>query len=149
MISLWSLLSIAHLLGLALAVGAATVKFTLLLKCSSNIAFAQHYMEVARPVTRLIILGLVLLTLSGISWIALGFSLTPLLSVKVFFVAVVWVLGPIIDNVVEPKFRRLLPAPGEAPTPAFSRVQKQYVALEGIATGLLYVITIMGTLVLR
>lgn len=146
MISLWSLLTLAHLFGLALGVGAATVKFTLLLRCYSDLAFAPLYVEVTRPVTRLIVFGLILLTLSGISWILLGFPLTPLLSVKIFLVVVLWILGPVIDNVVEPKFGRLLPAPCEAPTAAFGRAQKQYLTLEGIATGLFYVITIIGAM---
>lgn len=144
---MWSLMSLVHLFGLALALGAATVKFTLLLKCRSDFGFAAVYLRVARPITRLIILGLILLTLSGIAWIALGFSLKPLLWVKIALVAGVWVIGPVIDKLVEPRFRDLLPAPGQAPTAAFSRAQQHYVALEGLATGLFYVIAVMGWLV--
>ncbi len=77
MVSLPSLLSLAHLIGLALGVGAATAKLTLLLRCRSDPAFLPAFVAVARPVTRLIILGLALLTLSGVGWLLLGRPFTP------------------------------------------------------------------------
>jgi hypothetical protein len=144
MISLWSILFIIHVFGLALGVGAATTKLSLLLKCKVDNNFVPLYIKVTRPITRLIIVGLVLLTLSGISWIFMGISFTPLLLVKVTLVALVWVLGPIIDNVVEPRFEELAPAPDENPTPEYLRAQKKYLLLEVIATALFYIITVMG-----
>lgn len=143
MFSLSSLLSLAHLIGLALAVGAATVKFALLLRCSADNAFVPVYLGVARPITRQIILGLLLLTLSGIGWLLLGYKLKSLLVVKLILVAAIWILGPVIDNVVEPRFRKLAPAPGEPPSHAFRRIQKQYLALEAVATGLFYVVILI------
>jgi hypothetical protein len=110
---LTSLLPIAHLIGLALAVGSATVKLALLLKCRTDETFVPVFMKVARPITRFIILGLVLLTLSGIGWLLVGYPFTPLLVVKLVLVGIVWVLGPIIDNTAEPKFQKLaVSAPG-------------------------------------
>ena len=147
MTSLPSLLSLAHLIGLALAVGGASAKLTLLLRCRTDHSFVPIYVAVAKPVTRLIILGLVLLTLSGVGWLLLGYQLTPLLIVKLALVGVIWVLGPIIDNVVEPKFRELAPAPGEPVSPAFIRIQQRYLLLEVGATGLFYVIVVMWMLV--
>jgi hypothetical protein len=144
--SLPSLLSVVHLIGLALAVGSASAKLTLLLRCRTDHSFLPTYVAVARPVTRLIILGLALLTLSGIGWLLLGYPLTPLLIVKLALVGVIWVLGPIIDNVVEPKFRELAPGPGESASPAFIRVRQRYLLLEVSATGLFYVIVIMWVL---
>jgi hypothetical protein len=146
MMALSSLLSVLHLLGLALAVGAATVKLGLLLKCSADPAWLPAYLKVARPITRQIVLGLVLLTLSGIVWLLLGQRFTTLLVVKVGLVAAIWALGPFIDKVVEPRFRQLAPAPGERASPAFIRVQKQYMALEVTATLLFYVITVIWVL---
>lgn len=147
MTSLTSLLFLAHLIGLALAVGCATAKLTLLVRCKTDHAFVPSYIAVARPVTRLIILGLALLTLSGVGWLVLGYALTPLLVVKLVLVGAIWVLGPVIDNVVEPKFRQLAPAPGEAASPAFIRIQQDYLRLEVIATGLFYVIIAMWVLI--
>jgi hypothetical protein len=70
-----------------------------------------------------------------------------MLVVKLILVGAIWVLGPIIDNVVEPKFKKLAPAPGEAVSPAFSRIQQRYLLLEVVATGLFYVIVVMWMLV--
>jgi hypothetical protein len=147
MISLPSLLSFTHVIGLALGVGAATVKLTLLAKCTSDHTFVPVYAAVVRPITRLIIGGLVLLTLSGIGWLLIGYSFTPRLVAKIILVVVIWVLGPIIDNVVEPKFMKLAPAPGEPGSPEFGRVLRQYLALEAVATGLFWVVIIMWVLI--
>jgi len=146
MSSLPSLLSLAHLIGLALAVGSATAKLTLLLKSRADDAFVPAYLAVARPLTRLIVLGLALLTLSGVGWLLVGYSFTPLLVGKITLVAAIWVLGPIIDNVVEPAFRKLAPRPGEPASPAFIRARQRYLLLEAIATGLFYVIIVMWVL---
>lgn len=146
MISLWSIITISHLFGLALGAGAATVKLMLLLRCRSNHDLVQVFLKIARPVTHLIILGLILLTLSGIGWILIGVPVTKLLLVKIFLVLVIWILGPVIDNVVEPKFKKLAPEPGGQASPDFIAIQKQYLMLETIATSLFYVITVMGVL---
>lgn len=141
--SLPSFLSLAHLIGLALGVGSATAKLTLLLRCKADHAFVPTFLAVARPVTRLIILGLALLTLSGIGWLLLGYDFTPLLIAKLVMVVAIWVLGPIIDNVVEPQFQKLAPQPGESATPAFIQIRQRYLFLEVIATGLFYAIIVM------
>jgi len=144
--SLASLLSFTHLIGLALAVGAATVKLTLILKSKRDPAFLPTFIAADKPITRLIILGLVLLTLSGIGWLLVGYSFTSLLIVKLALVGVIWVLGPVIDNVVRPKFQKLAPGPSESASPAFVQVQQRYLALEIIATGLFYVIIVIWIL---
>lgn len=143
MVSLSWLLSVAHLGGLALGVGAATVKLVLLLKCKADSSFVPVYIKVTKPITRQIILGLALMTLSGIGWLLLGYPLTSLLIVKVVLVLAIWVLGPVIDNVVEPKFQKLAPGPGEPSSPAFTRIQRQYLMLEVTATGLFYIIIVV------
>lgn len=136
-------LFVAHLIGLALGVGSSTVKLTLLVKCRRDPTFVPVFLAVARPITRHIILGLILLTVSGVGWVALGYGLTPLLVAKVVLVAAIWVLGPVIDNVVEPRFRRLAPAAGASPTPAFVAIESQFIAWEVAATLLFYVIIVM------
>jgi hypothetical protein len=147
MSSLPSIIRLAHLIGLALGVGCATSKLALLLRCKTDHVFVPTYIAVARPITRLIILGLALLTLSGVGWLLNGYPVTPLLAVKLVLVGAIWVLGPVIDNVVEPKFRELAPGAGESASPAFQRIQQQYLLLEVIATGLFYVIVVMWVLV--
>jgi len=119
MASIPSLLSLVHILGLVSGIGCATAKLALLLKCRSDQAFLPVYLAVTRTLTKLIILGLALLTLSGIGWLLVGYDFTPLLIVKLAMVATIWMLGPIIDNVVEPKFRSLAPHPGEQASSAF------------------------------
>jgi hypothetical protein len=59
-------LLLVHLVGLAIGLGAATAKLVLLFRCRADAAFVPTYLAVVRPITRQIILGLVLLLLSGI-----------------------------------------------------------------------------------
>jgi hypothetical protein len=129
-----------------LGVGCATAKLTLLLRCKADHSFLPAYIAVAKPVTRLIVLGLALLTLSGVGWLLLGYPFTSLLVVKLVLVGAIWVLGPIIDNVVEPRFQKLAPGAGEPPSHEFIRIQRRYLLLEGTATGLFYVIVVMWML---
>lgn len=141
-----TLLNLVHLVGLILGAGSATVKLALLLICTGDPAFVPTYLKVARPVTRLLIPGIILLTLSGVGWMFLGYGFTPRLIVKIVMVGAIWVLGPVIDNMIEPRYRRLAPAPGSAPSPEFLGMQRQYVAWEGVATLLFYVIVVMWML---
>ena len=145
--SIPSLLSLAHLLGLALGVGCATAKLRLLFKCKADPAFVPAYIAAARPLTQLLLSGFILLTLSGVGWLLLGYQFTPLLVVKLAMVAAIWVLGPIIDNVIEPEFRKLAPRVGEPASPAFIQIQHRYLLFEMVATGLFYVIVVMWVLV--
>jgi len=140
MISWTSFLSLAHVIGLALGLGCATAKLTLLARCRADPAFLPTYIAVARPITRLIILGLILVTLSGVGWLFAGYSLTRLLFLKLVLVGAIWVLGPVIDKVVEPKFVQLAPTHHEPVSMAFIRIQRQYLYLESIATGLFYLV---------
>jgi hypothetical protein len=85
----------------------------------------------------------VLLLLSGIGFMAIGYSFTPRLVAKLVLVAAIFVLGPVIDNVVEPRFRVLAPRPGTDASPEFVRVRTQYLAIELLATGLFYAVVII------
>jgi Na+-transporting methylmalonyl-CoA/oxaloacetate decarboxylase gamma subunit len=148
MFSSWSILTLVHLIGLSLGVGAATVKLTLLMKAISDPEFIATYLKVMRPITRIIITGLILLTLSGIVWIFMGVTFTTLFIFKLILVLAVWVMGPIIDNVVEPKYKKLAPAPGNQASPEFIRIQRRLLTLETIATLDFYVIMMLGVLLL-
>lgn len=66
MMSVPALLTFAHLVGLGLGVGAATAKLVLLLKSSADPAFLPAHIKVSKLLTRQIIIGMALLTLSGI-----------------------------------------------------------------------------------
>lgn len=145
-ISLRSILVLTHLIGLALGMGAATAKATLLLRARSDRNLVQSYLAVVRPLTRLIALGMVLLTFSGVVWLFIGFPLTPLLTAKLVLVVAIWMLGPVIDRVLEPAFRSEAPSPGQAPTSAFVRAERRYLLGESAATGLFYVIVLMWVL---
>lgn len=147
MISLTSLLTIIHLIGLTLGAGAASVKLVLLLRCRTDYSFVPSYLNVARPVTRILILGITLLTLSGILWLLTGYPLMFILIIKIALVVGIWVLGPIIDNAVEPKFRELAPTPDQAVTLEFIKILNKYLTLEIIATSLFYIIIIYWILV--
>lgn len=121
-------------------------ELALLLRTRTDQQFVAVYIAAARPLTRLIILGMALLTLSGVGWLLVGYQFTPLLVVKLVLVLGIWVLRPIIDNVVEPKFQKLAPRPGEPTSPEFVQIQQRYLLLEVTATGLFYIIVVMWVL---
>ena len=147
MATLWTLLLLLHLFGLALGVGAATVKLSLLLKANKSNELLPVYIKVIKPITNIIIMGMVILTLTGIGWIIMGTVFTTLFIVKLILVAAVWILGPIIDNVVGPKFEKLAPVSGDKASPEFLSIKKQLLMLEVTATLLFYIITVMGLLI--
>jgi len=138
-----SLLQLTHLIGLVLGVGAGTVKLILLIKCNSDYSFFPAYFRISKLITRTIVIGVFILTLSGIAWLLLGYGFTRLLIVKIILVAGIWVLGIIIDNAIEPKLEKLFSPSGESPSPEFIRVQKFHLILETIADVLFYLIIII------
>jgi len=148
MFSSWFFLTLMHLIGLSLGVGAATVKLMLLLKANSDPGFVATYLKVNRPITRIIIIGLILLTLSGIVWIFQGVSFTTVFIIKLVLVLAMWVMGPIIDNVIEPKYKKFAPVAGNQVSPEFNRIQRKLLIIETIATLDFYVIMVLGVLLL-
>jgi len=138
-----SLLPLLHLLGLGLALGSATAKLTLLWKSGNDLTFLPGYIAAAGPLTRLILTGTALLVLSGITWLVIGYPLGDILIIKLVLVGLIIVLGATMDNVIEPRFRKMAPQPGESPSPEFLSVQKRYLLAETAATGLFYVIVIL------
>ena len=146
MASLWSFLLVFHLIGLALGVGSATAKVVLLVKCYRDITFVPFYLKVMVPLTRTLVLGLILMTVSGIIWLIRGYGFPATMIVKLVFVGAVWIVGLLIDKVTEPRFRKLAPAQGEKASEAFILIQKKHLALEVIGTLLFYIILVLGVL---
>lgn len=139
-------LLLVHLVGIALAVGAATVKLNLVMKGSSNPELFSSYFQLVKPITRLLILGMILLTLSGIGFFMIGTSLSTLLIIKMILVLFMWILGPVIDNVFEPRLQKLVVAHDSTMSASFVHARKQYLLIEALATGVMYIITIMGVM---
>jgi len=138
--TLSSLMSLVHVVGFALAAGSATVKLSLLLRCRNDIDFLPSYLRVVRPITWLIVTGMILLLLSGGTWLFLGHEFSPRLIVKLVLFVAVSIIGPVIDNVFEPRYRKLAPVSGAPISPEFLRAQRHYLTMEITATLLFYVI---------
>lgn len=137
---------LAHLLGLGLAFGAATVKLTLLVKSGDSAERIGAFIGASKTLTKQIVFGMLILTITGIVWLIRGYPLSLLLYVKIAIVAALWVLGPVIGAVIEPRFERLAPATGQEPTSAFLRTKGQYIGAEVIATGLLALVIVLWVL---
>jgi len=132
---------------LALGVGDGTVKLVLLVKCYTDHSLVSAYIRVGKYIIRLIVIGIVLLVLSGVgNIISLGYEFTPLLIVKIVLVAAIFVIGIYIDNAVEPKFVKFAPAAGAPPSAEFLQIQKKFLALEATADSLFYIVLIICTL---
>ena len=147
MFSVWTLLSLMHIVGLALGLGAATVKLIILVRCKADHRLVPYFLQIVRPITRVIITGLILVSLSGIGWIILGTVFNTVLIVKLFFVLVIWLIGPYIDNVLEPQYRKLAPVNGAQSSQEFIQIQNKYLRIETVATSLFYLITVLGVLI--
>jgi hypothetical protein len=141
-----SLLKVAHLVGFALALGCGTVKLVLLMRTIADRDFVPTFLRVSKPVTRVLVLGLVFLAVSGLGSILLGYPITVLLVTKLALVAAIFVLGPVIDKAVEPKYRKLVPTPGEPSSPEFLQLQRRFVVLEFTANLLFYAIALFWLL---
>lgn len=138
------LVLLVHLIGFALAVGAATVKLSLVIRLNKHPEHFDQFSKEVKVITRLIITGIVLLILSGIGWVVWDHPLTTLLIIKLLLVAIVLGLGPIIDNVYEPKLVKASPLPNEVPSKDFVHLLKQYLGVEFTATFLMYAATVIG-----
>jgi hypothetical protein len=143
MISFYTFIFFVHIIGLAIGVGAATVKLVILIKARQDNTIVPYYLKVAKPITQLIIFGIVLLTISGIGFIIEGYPLTTQLTIKLIFVALLWIIGPIIDNAIEPEFIKSAPAIGDQPTQEFTKVHKKYLTLEILATLIFYIVIVI------
>ncbi len=145
MFSLSGFSTLAHLIGFALGVGGATVKLYLLLQSISDLSLMPSYLRVARPITRLIVLGIILLTVSGLAAVILvgARPFTALFIIKLLAVGAILIIWPLIDNVAEPKVRILAPQGAEAPSAQFRSALRLYVTLEVVATALFYLITVI------
>jgi hypothetical protein len=145
MFSLSGVLTLVHLIGFALGLGGVTVKLYLLLQSVSDFKLISSYLRVARTITRLIVLGIILLTVSGLASVLLvgARPFTALFIIKLLGVGAILIVGPLIDNVAEPKVRILAPQGDEAPSAQFRSALRLYVTLEVVATALFYLITVI------
>ena len=82
----YDLLVLLHLIGLSFGLGAATVKMVFVIKSNADHEFLPVYFKVTKIVTKLIVSGIVILTLSGIGWLIYGSSFSPLFIVKLVLV---------------------------------------------------------------
>lgn len=135
-------LIVAHVIGIALGVGGASVKLVLLFRTRRDHTLIPAFIHVMGTITGLILAGAALLSLSGIGWLLDGYPLSPELIVKLVMFAATFVIGATLGKVVEPKFRQLAPSAATAAAPGFARVHAQYLALEVAATGLYYAILV-------
>lgn len=147
MFSLYHLLLLTHVVGLGLALGGSTAKIILLFRCRADHSFYKVFFKVTKPLTGIIIAGMILATLSGIGWLITKYPLRPLLIGKIVLVGLLWVLGPIIDNIAEPRLRKEITAAGLEPGTGFSAAKNRHLLLEIIATLLMYAVTIIGVLI--
>jgi hypothetical protein len=139
-------LMVLHIIGLTFAAGAAFIKTILLVRCKKDYRFLTTYFQTDKLLTMIIITGMIILTLTGIIWLLIGYSFEPLLITKIVLVGFIWILGPIIDNKATPKLRKMAPVNEEKPSPEFLKVQKKHFYLEITATIIMYSITIIGVL---
>jgi hypothetical protein len=87
----------------------------------------------------------VLLTVSGIGWLVRGYPLTPLLTVKLLLVGLIWALGISMDKVFEPRFIQRIPKPGSPQSLEFASAAKLHLVLDTCAALLMYIVMIIGT----
>jgi len=139
MVTLDSLLRLVHLVGVALGVGAATVKLVLGLRARNDPALLPAFLAVRKPVTRILISGLGLAVISGGVWLVRGYPFSPLLVAKLVVVAAIFALGPVIDNVFEPRLET-----ASAGTPQLAAAQRSHLTIETVATLLMYAALVLG-----
>ena len=144
MFTLDHLLILLHLLGLGFAVGAATLKLLFIYRCKKNPDFIPVFLKVLKPITGILLSGLILLTVTGIVWVIMSYSFTSLLIVKVVLVTLIWLIGPIIDKVVEPKFVRQGLAYSEESKSEFKKQWTNYFFIELIADLIIAAVIVLG-----
>jgi hypothetical protein len=134
-----------HIIGLALGLGGVTVNVALMVKARFDKELASIIPKVSRIIGPLIFLGLVLLTISGIGFVHLGYPLTRTLTVKLDLVVVLWVEGLLISYLGS-KIGRLAPKLGEPPSPKFLSTRRKMQALAVVGVVLWYTTTALGVL---
>ncbi len=146
MFTLYHWLLLAHLFGYGLALGGSTAKMILLIRARSDHRRYPVFFQVSKTLTVLIILGMLLATLSGVGWLLTKYPLREILITKIVLVVLIWILGPVIDNVAEPALRKNYPAEGQALFPAFLHARDRHFVLELVATLLMYAVSVMGVM---
>jgi len=134
-----------HVVGLAFGLGGVTANVVLMIKARFDKELASIMSKVSKTIGPLIFLGLVLLTLSGIGFVRLGYPLTRTLIVKLHLVAVLWVESLLISY-LSSKLGRLAPKLGKPPSLKFLSTRRKMQALVAVGVVLWYTTTALGIL---
>jgi hypothetical protein len=134
-----------HTVGLAFGLGGVTANVMLMIKARFDKELASTIIKILKTIGTLIFLGLVLLTISGIGFMRLGYPLTRTLAVKHVLVVALWIEGPLIFYLTS-KLAKLSPKQGEPPSPKLISTRRKMQALAAVGLVLWYTTTVLGTL---
>jgi hypothetical protein len=134
-----------HTIGLAFGLGGVTASFVLMIKSRFDRELASTIINVSKTIAPLIFLGLVLLTISGIGFMRLGYPLTRTLAIKHALVVALWIVGPIMLYLTS-KLEKLSSKPGEPPSPKFLSTRTKVQALAVVGLVLWYATTFLGVI---
>ena len=143
--NLRTLFIFVHTVGLAFGLGGVTINVVLMIKARFDKELASTIIKVSKTIGPLIFLGLVLLTISGIGFMRLGYPLTRTLAVKHILVVALWIEGPLIFYLTS-KLAKLSPTPSEPPSLKFLSTRRMMQALAAAGLILWYTITVLGVL---
>lgn len=133
-----------HLIGLAFGVGGVTANAILMIKTRSNKEFTPIIMKAVVLIGKLVFFGLVLLTVSGIGFLYLGYPLARL-TVKLFLVGALWIEGPLVHYFTS-RLAKLVPNPSQPASPEFLSIKRKTQVIGMIGVILWYMTTALGVL---
>lgn len=131
-----------HVIGSALGVGGVTANVVLWTKARFDKELAPAILKIVELIGKLIFLGLILLTLSGIGFLYLGFPLARL-TVKLSLVAALWVESPLVHYLTS-RVANLAPKPGQPQSPEFLSIKRKTQVVGTIGVILWYTTTAIG-----
>ena len=143
--NLRTLFILVHTFGLAFGLGGVTINVALMIKARFDKELASVMSKVSKIIGPLIFLGLVLLTISGIGFMRLGYLLTRTLAVKHILIVALWIEGPLIFYFTS-KLEKLSPKLSEPPSPKFLSTRRKMQALAAVGLVLWYTITFLAVL---
>jgi len=143
--NLRTLFILIHTVGLAFGLGGVTINVVLTIKARFDKELASTIIKILKTIGPLIFLGLLLLTISGIGFMRLGYPLTRTLAVKHILVVALWVESPLIFYLTS-KLAKLAPKQGEPPSHKFLSTKMKMQALVAVGVFLWYTTTALGTL---
>ena len=123
-----------HLISMAFGVGGSTLAMIISRKIDKNPEIAPIIMELIKPVSKLIRLGLILLILSGLGFMVLGskgYIYQPFFLAKMLTVSIISINAILMKFVLNPKLRKLIKKSGSKSSPELLKVKK-YIKLSNI-----------------